>query len=211
VKQPIIRPEDIAPGLIDYDDLVLDPHAPLTSQLDDLHDDMLLVEYPNGCVLAVSYLPAHKADGRFIVALSQQGPDFVRRSCETLDELRELVVEVAAMARSRPWVPHGLFRPPDVHPGMIGTNLVVDPTRPMSEQLDRLGRDICSIWLGGSLLVTVDWLPEHSPDGQFHVTLKRWELADPPDPTVHLHRTCRTIPELREIIQEVVAPKKLRG
>lgn len=206
MRQPVIKPADVWPGTITFDDLLFDPEATVASQIDDLKEDLLLVEFPNGCVLAVGWLPAFDTGGRFMVHLSQgdDGETVAQRFSADFNEMRDHVLELARLARDRPGVAYTIFGPRDFHPGHVLKNtLVVNPERPVAEQAELLDTDMLTVFLPkGETIMRVSWEPPRSSQGEFVVALGRdFDNAG----IIGIERRCRNIEELRNTLRDIIA------
>ncbi len=56
-------------GVIIFNDFSIRDDIPLDNQLDELKEDMLQVEFPNGYLLDIGWRPSFEIDGQFKLAL----------------------------------------------------------------------------------------------------------------------------------------------
>ncbi|TNH41471.1 hypothetical protein [Photorhabdus luminescens] len=56
-------------GVIIFNDFSISDDIPLENQLDELKEDMLQVEFPNGYLLDIGWRPSFEIDGQFKLAL----------------------------------------------------------------------------------------------------------------------------------------------
>lgn len=95
-----------------------------------------------------------------------------------------------------------VFRGKDVAPGIIKLNdLILDPDVSLDDQLDELKEDLFHAVFPNDLVLDIGWYPEFEARGRFGVLLYRG--CDTYDAVAS--RRCRSIPELKAIVAEMVA------
>lgn len=204
--QKVFSADDFRPGEVRWNSFDLDPERSLEEQLDDFTQDLVLVEFPNGCVLDIEWSASPTVKGRFAVSLVQVPDDhewepFERRECDTLSELRVLVRELVRTAADRPSIPKLLFDQGQVGLQINFNELILNQGIPLQEQTDRLKAKLFEASFRHDHYLTIGWEPPHDPSGEFVVRLihdpKRLEnILDrrPPGGRVLSERRCRTVP-----------------
>ncbi len=56
-------------GVVTFDDFPIEEGQPLEGYIDDLKEDMLQVEFPEGYILDIGWRPSFEIDGKFHVVL----------------------------------------------------------------------------------------------------------------------------------------------
>ncbi|CDG22859.1 conserved protein of unknown function [Xenorhabdus poinarii G6] len=59
-------------GVIIFNDFSISDDIPLKNQLDELKEDMLQVEFPNGYLLDIGWKPSFEIDGKFKLVLIKE-------------------------------------------------------------------------------------------------------------------------------------------
>jgi hypothetical protein len=79
-------------GVITFNDFFISDDIPLENQLDELKEDMLQVEFPDGYLLDIGWRPSFEIDGQFNLALIKdfnwEDPVYLS-SAKSLSELEE--------------------------------------------------------------------------------------------------------------------------
>ncbi len=100
-----------------------------------------------------------------------------------------------------------LFEKITFEPGkVIYDDLQIDENNSLENQTDNLKEDLFQVNYDDEFIVDVGWYPSFSKDGQFRVVVIEDFNWDSPI----LQRTCRTISELREYVEELVSVIKLK-
>lgn len=152
MKKHILLPEDVAPGKIIFDDLILDPDLPLESQAEwELKEDLFMADFPNGCALDVGWYPSFDPTGSFGIALYQTefywGP-FIKRDCRSIDELKKILAELVEIARNRASIPRVVMNESIAWPAyLLSDDLTLDPMASLESQLDKLREKMCRAFL----------------------------------------------------------------
>ncbi len=106
MREHILLEEDVAPGTITFDDLILDRSIPLDGQAEtELKEDLFQSKFPNGCVLDIGWYPSFDPGGQFIVAVNQNElhwEPFLKRECRSIADLKRIVAEVVEIVKKRP-------------------------------------------------------------------------------------------------------------
>lgn len=214
MKKHILLPEDVAPGKIIFDDLILDPDLPLESQAEwELKEDLFGAKFPNGCLLDVGWYPEFNPSGSFGITLNQtpSGWDpFIRRDCRSIDELRTIVAELVEIARSRPSIPRVLLNQDTARPAYaLSEDVILDPMAPLDSQLDKLREKMCRAFRG-KYRIQVGWLPPHSPTGEFVLTLSRASESHSDEGPFELvtEKRCPSIAEMLELFKSLAVQAK---
>jgi hypothetical protein len=217
MRQRVFSPEDLLPGKAIWDTFELDPDIPLELQLEEFSQDLMLVEFENGCALDVGWYP--QCSGSFCVALNQDEDawnPFAEWSCRSIPELRRIVREAIQIAAARPSIPQYVFRQgQDLAGEFISNNLKIDPLRPLSQQAATLTGRLFELWTD-RLILSVEWQPPSDPRGEFVVILQEdsrdwvqriWdkEAGKQITPTLLLERHCRTLPELIATVKNALS------
>ncbi|MCC8376684.1 hypothetical protein CKY10_23120 [Photorhabdus sp. HUG-39] len=81
-------------GVIIFNDFFISDDIPLENQLDELKEDMLQVEFPNGYLLDIGWRPSFEINGQFNLALIKdfnwESPVYLG-SAKNLSELEEKI------------------------------------------------------------------------------------------------------------------------
>lgn len=97
-----------SPGKVRRNELRLDRSLPLESQLEDLEEDLLLVEFPTGVSVDVGWYPGWQPQGEFGVTLrdvKHNWDPFVEKRCRSIPELQRIIEEFVNIARNHPPAP----------------------------------------------------------------------------------------------------------
>ena len=98
---------------------------------------------------------------------------------------------------------------------VLDSKLILDQTRPLSEQLDRLEADLVEAnFFVEDHLLRVGWEPPHRADGEFVVRVVRRTLpfdeylgemiaGRTPPVAVVTERRCRSVLQLKQIVREL--------
>lgn len=214
MKKHIVLPEDVAPAIIQFDNLILDPDLPLEVQADsDLDEDMFGAFFPNGCFLDVGWYPAFDPKGSFGIALNQEpfGWDpSIRRKCRSIDKLKKIVAELVEIARKRPSIPRVVMNDAIAWPArLLSDDVILDPMAPLESQLDKL-REKMTRAFRGRYRIQVGWLPPHSASGEFVLTLSRASERHSDEGPFELvtERRCRSIVEMLDHFKALAVQAK---
>ena len=95
---------DVSPGHVTYDELLLDDSRPLSEQLDNLKEDLLQIQFPDGYLVDVGWYPEFAHEGAFTVLVTQDAdwssPAW-ERHCSSIAELREALTASVRYVRSQ--------------------------------------------------------------------------------------------------------------
>lgn len=218
MRTHILLPEDVAPATITFDDLILDPELPLEAQAEwELKEDLFSASFPNGCTLDIGWYPSFDPEGGFGVALNQTTvywEPFIKRECQSIDELKKIVAELVEIARKKPSIPQVLLDDSKAWPAHpLSDDLILDPLAPLNSQLDAL-REKMFLAFYGRYRIRVGWVPPHSPDGQFNIILTRanskYDFDGPVDVVTERH--CRSIAEMLAAFKDLaIQAEQLEG
>lgn len=94
-----------------------------------------------------------------------------------------------------------MFETIQFEPGeVVFDDLQIDPDRSLESQVGKLKEDLFQVNYDDKFIVDVGWHPSFAKDGHFRVVATQnfnWE-----DPV--FQKTCRTVTELRECVEEAV-------
>ena len=201
-------------GTIHWNHLALDLDRPHAEQL-EWDQDLLWVTWPNHAGLDVDWHVDEEGigGGEFHVTLvyaTDWNPPYAQERPRTLAALREVVERFAARAAAMPSLRRHLYHEGDRSRIIVSENdLILDPHRPLSEQVDALHGDLllasindCDDW---KLKLKIGWEPACDPEGSFVLTLHPGYEADyeslrPPI----AERRVREIDDLDTAIDELV-------
>lgn len=212
--QWLIDTSALAPAKVHWNKLKVDENAVPTQELGDVYDCLLFARFPNGVALSIDWFPDAAPGGEFVVELVEYADEwepFAKRTCRSFAELRSVTLELIRAAKAHPAIAMAVFE--EGHQGILGitlNELVLDQTRPPSQQIDRLKGELFEATLSSDRVMKIGWEPPHDPTGEFVVRL----LYDPervrnivqrgaPSERLLLERRCRTISELESIVQEL--------
>ena len=209
MKQHILGLSDVAPAIITFDGLILDPELPLEAQAEwELKEDLFSASFPNGCTLDIGWYPSFDPTGGFGIALNQTTvywEPFIKRECQSIDDLKKIVAELVEIAKRRPSIPQVLQDDSKAWPAHpLSDDLILDPMAPLNSQLDALREKM--FWaFYETYRIRVGWVPPHSPDGEFVVTLSRagskYDFDGPVG--VIVERRCRSISQMLAAFKEL--------
>ncbi|WP_059049851.1 hypothetical protein [Paenibacillus senegalimassiliensis] len=98
-----------------------------------------------------------------------------------------------------------MFEKIQFEPGQIVFDeLQIDPFRSLESQVGRLKEDLFQVVYDHKFIVDVGWYPSFAKDGHFRVVAIQdfnWEVPV-------FQKTCRTVTELRECVEEAVKKVK---
>lgn len=213
IKNKLFAPSDFSPGEVEWDVFDIDPKLPLLPQMDEFTRDLMLIRFPNACLLDVEWNCNIFEDRRFIVSLVQASSScewepFEQRECRSILELRQCVKDMVETARRRPSIP--MHVAPRVGLQTVFDELILDHVKPLSEQTDRLRERMLEAILGHDQVMRIGWLPPHDPTGEFVVRLLHYpgRLEDElerrkPGGRLLSERRCQTIVELKKAVGEL--------
>jgi len=98
-----------------------------------------------------------------------------------------------------------IVRPERVAPGaVIYDDLLLDPDRPLCEQLDDLKEDLLLVEFAGPTFLAVGWCPSLKPGGSFLIELSDDAIAW----NTIFERRCQTLEDLGTCLDEAVTEAK---
>lgn len=221
---------DLAPAIVHWDKLILDPDRPLEPQIDDSYEELLLAEFPNGVSLDVEWRDEFRSRGFFVVTLVQN-PDYwepiASQKCDSLVELKRTVTEFVNIARHEN--KRYLLSRAKIDADEIWLNrLVLNPDAPLNMQANLLAGELfeASYLIGGRIL-TIGWLPPHDPSGEFVIRsyhsetewkteasprgMARYRERNPESWQLISEKRCKSVPELMAIVTKMANEARSTG
>ncbi|MUG48052.1 hypothetical protein [Paenibacillus woosongensis] len=90
--------------------------------------------------------------------------------------------------------------------GIVYDDMQIDPNKSLESQVDNLKEDLFQVNYADKFIVDVGWFPSLSKDGHFRVVaIEDFDWESPV-----FQKTCRTLIELREYVEEAVSIVKMR-
>ncbi|MCM3781936.1 hypothetical protein M3231_03020 [Neobacillus mesonae] len=100
-----------------------------------------------------------------------------------------------------------MFEKIQFEPGkVVYDDLKIDPNKLLENQVDNLKEDLLQVNYDDKFIVDIGWFPSFSKDGHFQVVaIEDFNWENP-----IFQKTCRTLVELKECIEEAINKVKTR-
>lgn len=200
-----LRNINLKSGTVIFDEFCIDPNLPYETQVDELHQDLLYIRYPQDYAIDIHWLPDRDLNGKFMISIVQD-PDWEKpvrmqttKDFEQLEkyfqEYINLIEELIANSKKK----FDILKNINLRSGYVVLyDFNIDHSIPLHLQKNELKENLIQIE-NGCYVISVSWLPEYNPQGNFVIKLtKKNEL------TKHYQKTTNSILGLEKIIQDAI-------